>query len=252
MNKAIGRVAGSSWRTLYLAGGVAAVTVLVLIAVQMPVFLSRPLPSTVSEWFDLFRTSPLVGLFNMDVLMLVDNALLAVVFLALYVALRPASPSWMAIAVVLALVSITTYLASNTAFQMLSLSERYAEAATEAERIAALAAGEAMIATWQGSAFNASYVLSAISILITAAVMLRSRVFSRWTGYVGLTFGTLSLVPASAGSIGLVFSLLSLIPMALWLVLVAGRLRRLGRGEEPGEGAAMAPAGRLAEPLPQP
>jgi len=250
MNKAIGRAAESNWRTLYMAGGIAAVTVLVLVAVQMPVFFSRPFPSTVSEWFDLFRASPLVGLINMDVLMLVDNALLAVVFLALYAALRPASPSWMAMAVVLALVSITTYLASNTAFQMLSLSERYANAATEAEKLSALAAGEAMIATWQGSAFNASYVLSAVSILITAAVMLRSRVFSRWTGYVGLAFGTLSLVPASAGRIGLAFSLLSLIPMAVWLVLIAWRLRRLGRGAEPGEGASVAPAGRL-EPLPQ-
>jgi hypothetical protein len=250
LTRAVGGAGEGNWRALYTAGGVAAVTVLVLVAVQLPVFLSRPFPSTVSEWFGLFRASPLVGLINMDVLMLVDNALLAVVFVALYVALRSASPSWMTVAVVLALVSITTYLSSNTAFQMLSLSERYAAATTEAERSAALAAGEAMVATWQGSAFNVSYVLSALSILITAAVMVRSRVFSRWTGYVGVAFGTLSLVPASAGRVGLAFSLLSLLPMAAWLLLVGGGLRRLGRGAGPEQGASVSPVG-LAEPLPQ-
>jgi len=244
-----GAAADTNWRPLYMAGGLAAVTVLVLVAVQIPVFLSRPFPSTVSEWFGLFRASPVVGMINMDVLMLVDNALLTVVFLALYAALRPASPSGMTIAVVLALVSITTYFSSNTAFQMLSLSERFAAATTEADKLSAVAAGEAMVATWQGSAFNTAYVLSALSILITAVVMLRSRVFSRSTGYVGLAFGALSLVPASAGKLGLAFSLLSLIPMAVWLVLVAGQLRRLGRGAGPDRDLAVSRAG---EPVPQP
>lgn len=251
MTRALPGEVTRSWRALYLAGGVAALTVLLLVAVQMPVFLSRPLPSTVVEWFALFRESPVVGLVNMDVLMMVDNALLAVVFLALYAALRPASPSAMTMAVALALVSITTYFASNTAFQMLSLSERYAVAATDTERLSALAAGQAMLATWQGSAFNASYVLSAVSILITAAVILRSRVFSRATGYVGLVFGALSLVPASAGTVGLVFSLLSLVPMAVWLVLIGLRLVWLGRRDGTEPRASVSPVG-LGEPLPQP
>lgn len=251
MTTAVSGEANTSWRTLYIAGGVAALTVLVLVAVQMPVFLSRPFPSTVSEWFALFRETPVVALINMDVLMMVDNALLAVMFLALYAALRPAGPSAMSIAVAVALVSITSYFASNTAFQMLSLSERHAAAATDVERISALAAGEAMLATWQGSAFNASYVLSAVSILITAAVMLRSRAFSRATGYVGLVFGTLSLVPASAGKVGLAFSLLSLVPMAIWLVLIGLRLLRLGRKEGTVQRASVPPVG-LGEPLPQP
>jgi hypothetical protein len=240
---------GSSWRTLYRVGAVAAVAVLVLVAVQVPVFLSRPFPSTVSEWFALFGESPIVGLINMDVLMMVDNALLALVFLALYAALREASRSWMAIAVVLALVSITTYFASNTAFQMLSLSHRHAAATTDVARLSALAAGEAMVATWQGSAFNASYILSAVSILITSVVMLRSRTFSRWTGGTGVVFGTLSLVPASAGKLGLVFSLLSLIPMAVWLVLIARGLGRLGREARAEQAGSLASA-KLGEPQP--
>jgi hypothetical protein len=65
---------------------------------------------------------------------------------------------------------------------------------------------------------------------------------------VGLVFGALSLVPASAGKVGLVFSLLSLIPMAVWLVLIASRLGRLGRGLVT-ELRGSAPSSPLTEPL---
>lgn len=40
------------------------------------------------------------------------------------------------------------------------------------------------------------------------------------------------LVPASAGKLGIVLSLLSLVPMWLWLMLIARRLFRLGRGAD--------------------
>jgi hypothetical protein len=60
------------------------------------------------------------------------------------------------------------------AFEMLTLSNQYATATMDVERSIFLAAGEAMLATWQGTAFDVSYVLSAIAILIVSAVMLRS------------------------------------------------------------------------------
>lgn len=79
---------------------------------------------------------------------------------------------------------------------------------------------------------------------------LRSTVFSRLTAWVGLVFGVLSLVPASAGTIGIAFSLLSLIPMWMWLVLVARRLLQLARsGGAPVPRPAVAP--RAGAFLPQ-
>lgn len=220
----------ASWKPLYRVGAAAAVAVLVLVPLQIAVYVAWPLPTTVSDWFALFQAHGLIGLVDMDLLLIVDNVLLALMFVALYVALREASPSLMSIAVALELVAVTTYFSSNTAFEMLALSKQYAAATTEAQRMVALAAGQAMIATWQGSAFNVSYVLGAVVILITSAVMLRSQVFSRVTAYTGLLFGLLSVVPASAGKLGIVFSLLSLVPMWLWLILIARRLFQLGRG----------------------
>jgi len=68
-----------------------------------------------------------------------------------------------------------------------------------------------------------------VLVSVVSVVMLRSDVFGRVTAWVGLVFGMVSLVPASAGTVGIVFSLLSLIPMWIWLVLIARRLRQLGR-----------------------
>jgi len=209
-------------------GGVTALAVLVLIPIQMAVFFIWPPPSSVIGWFALFQDNALVGLLDMDLLLMVDYLLLIGVFSALWASLRRANESLMAIAFILQIVATASYLASTVAFEMLSLSNQYATATTDAERSLFLAAGQAMLVTWQGTAFDISYVLSALAVLIVSAVMLRSHLFNKVTGYTGLSAGVLMLVPPTAGMIGVVFSLLSLGPLAVWLTLIARRLLRSG------------------------
>jgi hypothetical protein len=181
-------------------------------------------------WFTLFQDNALVGLLDMDLLLIVDYLLLVGVFLALWASLRRANESLMAIALTLQLVATATYFASAVAFELLSLSNQYWTAATDVERSIFLAAGQAMLATWQGTAFDVSYVLSALAIIIVSVVMLRSHhyLFTKTTGYAGLSAGVLALVPPTAGTIGLVFSLVSLVPLVVWLALIARRLLRSG------------------------
>jgi hypothetical protein len=217
------------WKTLYRVGAAAAIAILVLVPVQMLVFVTTPPPETVVGWFELYERSPLLGLLDMDLLLIVDQVLIAVMFLALCVALRRANPSWIAIALLLAVAAFSAYVASNPAFEMLSLSRQYSAGTTDAERTVALAAGEAMVATWMGTAFSVGYVLGALAFLIVSAVMLRSDVFGKLVAWVGIVFGILSLIPASAGTPGIVFSIASLVPMWLWLALIARRLLQLAR-----------------------
>lgn len=219
----------SGWKTLYKFGGAAAVAVLAFIPIQMIVFFVWPPPDTVTEWFTLFQDNAFVGLLDMDLLLIVDYALMGVVFLALWAALRRGNQSLMAMALTSELVGVTTYFASTAAFEMLSLSNRHAAATTDVERSIVLAAGEAMLATWQGTAFNVSYILGAVALLIVSAVMLRSGVFSKTTAYVGIVASALMFVPPTAGTVGLLFSLVSLLPTAVWLILIARRLFHLGQ-----------------------
>jgi len=217
----------SAWRSLYKIGGAAALLVALFVPIQIIVFIVEPPPETVAGWFALFQDSALLSLLDMDLLLLVDQVLSGLLLLALYIALRRTSQAFMLIAFIFALLGIAAYLASNPAFEMLSLSNGYAVAATEAERAIFLAAGEGMLATWTGTAYSVGYVLVGIALLITGVVMVRSGRFGRVTAWVGVVMGVLSLVPASAGTVGLVFALGSLLPLEIWYILVGLKLVRL-------------------------
>ena len=222
------------WRGLYKISGVAALIGVALIPVQIVVLAVWPPPAAALGFFELFERNWLLGLLSLDLLYLLQNVLLVLIYLSLYVALRRINESLMTVALALGLVGIAAYFPSNTAFEMLDLSNRYAGAEIEAQRAALLAAGEGMLATYVGTAFDVYYVLNAIALLIIAVVLLQSGVFGRVTAYVGLLSGVLMSIPSTAGTIGLIFALASLLPWAVFSVLVARRLLRLARGNPKG------------------
>ncbi len=92
-----------AWQTLHRVGGMAALAVLVFIPIQMVVFFLWPPPNSVIGWFTLFQDNALVGLLDMDLLLIVDYLLLVGVFSALWASLRLANESLMTIALTLQL-----------------------------------------------------------------------------------------------------------------------------------------------------
>ncbi len=143
----------------------------------------------------------------------------------------------MTIAAVLAFTGIVIYLASNQAFSMLSLSDQYAAAATDAQRAMLLAAGQATLAIhnnagYEGKGIYTSFLLVSVAGLIISAIMLRGNVFSKVTAYIGLlanAFGLgyyVALVFAPA-MVALPLSISAVFLLA-WYVLIGRRLFRLG------------------------
>jgi hypothetical protein len=231
MNEITTETADSNWNWLYKIGGAAALLSVVFFPIQIIVFLVSPPPDTVIGWFRLFQDNQLIGLLDLDLLLIVDQVLAILIFLALYVALRRANQSFMAIGLALGLVSTVLFIASNPAFAMLSLSDQYAAAATDAQRAVFLAAGQAMLVTWQGSAFQASYVLGSIAPILISAVMLRSKLFSRATAYLGILANVIALglyVPR----IGVYISVFSVVFLWSWYILLARRFFQLGRDNQ--------------------
>ena len=210
----------SRWKKLYTAGGWAGLTMLVIMMAQIIIFILWPPPGSAVDFFDLFQKNALLGLLSLDLLYLVNNALLILIYLALYMSLRHTDESLALIALVFGLVGTTVYFASNTAFEMLQLSRQFAAAAGEAQQAALLGAGQAMLAVYKGTAFNSYYILNAVSLLVFASVMLRSKSFPRPAAVIGLVSGVLMLIPSTAGTIGLIFSLASLVPWAVFLVII--------------------------------
>jgi len=227
-NATVAEQADVAWKPLYRIAAVVALLSVAFIVVAGIMFAVNPIPTTMVGWFDLFDQSWLRGLVAADLMMLASYVLLGVIYVALYGALRRVNQPFMALATALAFVGMVAYIAANPAFSMLSLSHQYAAATTDAERTALLGAGQAIIANWTGTAFNVAYFIGAVFAIIVSLVMLRSKVFSKATGYAGLAMGALTLVPASAGTVGIVFSLLALVPTMLWYILIARRFFQLG------------------------
>ena len=223
--------ADSRWKLLYKAGGAAALIMAVIIVIQFIVFIVSPPPleGTAIDWFTLFQNNRLLGLLAFELLMIVYVILSIPIVLALYIALRQANQSLTVIYLFLSLVGIVAFIAARPAFEILSLSNHYAAATTEAQRAIFLAAGESMLAVFHGTAFYVSYVLGSINGLIISIVMLRSNIFSKSTAYVRIASSVLDFglfVP----TIGIFISLFSVVFLWIWDILIARRFFQLGQG----------------------
>jgi hypothetical protein len=245
------QTAEPGWRTLYIAGAVAALVAVILFRRNSSVELMEigrlgiirgvpaEWPRSATEWFSLLQHNALVGLILLNVVDVINYCLVGLIFLALYGALGRTSKSAMVIATACALVGIGIYLASNQALAMLSLSKQYAAATTDAQRSMLLAAGEALLAierpgvVYQGTGVTTSFFLVVTAGLIASVVMLRSSVFGKATAIVGIVangirllgFVTLLLTPT-------IYSLA--IPISApfrvaWYVMIALTLFRLAK-----------------------
>jgi len=230
----------SAYKGLYALGGAAALIVAVLTLTEVVVLAFYPQPGTVSEWFRLLQSNTILGILDLWGLEFLMYAMFAIVFLALYVVLRKANESLMAIAITFALLGIGIFFATNNPFSMLSLSNQYAAATTDAQSSTFLAAGQAILANTGQRAvggFNLGLFLVSVAGLIVSSVMLHTKSFSRLTAYVGILAYALALADylrqalTSSAALALLVILPSALLLVIWYVLVGRRLYQLGRLE---------------------
>ena len=222
--------ADARWGWLYKIGGAAALFSVAIIPIQLIIFIVWGQPETALGWFNLFRDNKLAGLLAFEILFVVNAVVGIATTLALYVALRRVNESLMVIATVVGLLEAVAFIVARPALEMLYLSNQYAAATTDAQSATLLAAGEAMLATFHGTAFHVGINLFSLYYLIVSIVMLRSNIFGSVTAYTGIVAAILNWGLYVPGGIGLFLFTLSVIPfLAIWLVLVGRRLFLLGR-----------------------
>ena len=238
-----------SWKLLFNGGGIAALLAvfvfrrnlgaeLMLLRGLFPA-VPAALPADAAGWFALLQQYPFVGLTLLEVFDLVEYALVGAVFLAVCVALWKVNRSAMLVATVLGWAGIIAYFASNQAFALLALSEHYAAAASDLQRVSYLAAGEALLAIdnpgvlSQGTGISVCMFLVPLAGLIMSLVMLRGPIFNKAAAVTGILANALILcyfpVLAFAPSL-LVFPFVLSAPMRVtWYFLIALKLFKLGK-----------------------
>jgi hypothetical protein len=157
-------------------------------------------PVGAAEWFALLQERSLLGLILLDLVDLINYALIGLFFLALYGALRKTNPGMVLLATVCAVVGIGVYFASNQAFGLLTLSHQYALAGTDAQRQTLLAAGETLLAVHgtdgihRGTGMYASLFLVLVAGLLFSMVMLRSGIFGKVSAIIGIAANIVALL----------------------------------------------------------
>jgi hypothetical protein len=187
----------SDWKILYKAGWIAALAAAILfrrnIGAEVSLFTGmNSIPHSAAEWFSLLQRNPFVGLSFLAVFDLVNYILVGLVFLALAARLWPTNKSLTTLALASGLMGIAVSFASNISFSMMSLSQQYAAATSDAQRTILLAAGQALLAangamaSFPGTGLYISYLLIALAGVSLAVVLLPSH---RATAIVGLLAG---------------------------------------------------------------
>ena len=187
-----------SWRPLYRVGAVAAGLAVVLYVVALVLFVVTPAPpppasggAAMLEHVVSNRSAYVVK----QVLWVAPNLLMMVVVLALAVALAPVNKSYALIAGVIAVASWAVSFAWPTTGEgslgMVVLGDRYASAATEPERAAAVAGAELLLALNDLPAIILG-VLQTLGILLLAALMVRG-VFPKGLAWLGVVTGVVGV-----------------------------------------------------------
>jgi hypothetical protein len=223
---------------LYRTGGitVSGLEILVILAgISFIIWSYLPGTASAEEIFRTIQEDMLGGLMALDFLLFVSNLLGILLFLALYVSLKQANESYALIALAIGLVGVASIVPARPLSELLTLSDLHAAATTDAARNQYLAAGEALLTLFDGTAFMVNTALGGISLLIGSLLMLRSEFFSKPTAYVGIATNA-AVCGYFLPVIGTALLFLSVPGYIIWYIQLARSFFRLARQ------AATAPA----------
>jgi uncharacterized protein DUF4386 len=191
----------SQWNSVYILGGIA--TIIVTIGAVLDVVFGSitggnlsALPQTAVDRFAQFQANPLLGLYNLDLLNIVNQIILIPAYFALYAAQRKTNSALSLLALIIFLVGTTVFVTTNTALPMFELSRKYATATTESQKMLFAAAGEAMLARGTHGSLGVfiGFLLPNIAGLIMSFSMLTGKIFKKATALVGLIGSALILL----------------------------------------------------------
>ena len=219
----------SSWRNLYRAGGVSAMLFVLFVLAAIVIVVVAPPP------LNMDGTTTLQYIASHKVLYTVEQALwlalsvfAAVVFLALYQALKHLNKTYAALGTLAGFVSWVLGLAipitGGGAPVLVYLSDQYMTAATAAQHTVFATAAEVFIAG--NNITSASGILAPVGMLILSLVMLKG-VFPKGVAYLGIVTGMLGIISeALRPVIGPGYFVYGLL-LPAWFLLVGWKLYRL-------------------------
>lgn len=231
------------WRSIYILGGVATIIGLAGILLDVTIGIVTggnlsALPQTAIARFTQLHDNSLLGLYNLDLLNIINQIILIPAYYSLYAAHRKINNAFAAFALIIFLAGTVIFVATNTALPVLELSTQYFAANSETQKMQFAAAGEAMLARGAHGSLGVfiGFMLPNIAGIIMSIVMLKGKIFSKVNSYLGIAGSSLILIylilitfaPATK-SIATALALPGGLMAMAWMILFTIRLFQLGR-----------------------
>jgi hypothetical protein len=231
------------WKTIYKIGAVTTIIVLCGIILDIVAGSSTggnitALPHTAIERFTQFKGNWLLGLYNLDLLNIINQIILIPSIFALYAAHRKVNNPSALLALILFLVGTVVFVTGNTALTMLDLSHKYFGAASDEQKLLFAAAGEAMLAKGEHGSLGVfiGFSLPTFANVLMSDVMFRGKIFSRLTSIIGLAGNSMMVVyiilvtfiPAVEKS-AIVFAMPAGLLLMVWMIMFTIKLFKMSR-----------------------
>jgi len=192
-----------------------------------------PNPVNAESWFTLLQSKKLIGLSLLSFPTHIGMILYYLTFFGLYSILKQANEAYAGLAAIFSFVGLAIVIGMNMAYPIAYLSNQYAAATTESQKILILAAGEAKIAS-ANTGMNMGGLFVEIAAVIFSLLMLRSNVFGKMTAYLGIMGHGLDLtriimiLAFLPEGIGAILLMIGGLPQLIWLILVGRKFMQLG------------------------
>jgi len=221
----------STWKGIYRVGGICLfLSGIIFITVAILSMILGPAPSSAESYLQSMASNILVAELNFGLYALSDFLFLPVL-LALFLSLKQIHKNAMLIAAgLMALYVIFDFgITEMNSLTLVSLTQNYAAATTDAQRSTILASAGYALATLPIATF-CSYFVSSIGLIIVGLVMLKG-IFNKPTALLAIAAGIEGTLGAFYGIFPPLAGLLipALITYGIWALFGGTRLLRLGK-----------------------
>ena len=187
----------AKWKPFFLAGGLSSfafigysiftMVILVVIGGQ---------PETIEDVYSLLEGNRIIGLLRLDILTILFLPLYYVIFFAVFGTLKDTHKPSIHFWSVITFVGITLVLATPSAYSLIALSDNYASSSDATVKNNLIAAGEALRAAdlWHNTGAIFGGILVQTSTLAISFIMLKSNLYGKVIGIIGITTHGLDLL----------------------------------------------------------
>jgi len=223
-----------NFKTICVLGGISTSIVLLGILLDMAVGMVTggdvsALPQTAVERYNQLQENPLLGLYNLDLLNIINQIIFIPAYFALYVVHRKTNNTFALLALIVFLVGTTIFVAGNTALTLLDLSNKFALATTETQKMLFTAAGEAMLAKGAHGSFSVflGFAIPTVAGILMSWVMVKGQLFNITFSAIGMAGNALMLIYTviitfvpSASQFALVLAMPGGLMVIAWMIMI--------------------------------